>query len=190
MLCVLCLIALITSRRSVINQQQSALSRPWTLLPERIQAGSLAVHFAQIGRLPVDIPTLPATLPLSSEIARAWAACAREHKGIVCCAWLRRLFRNNRRWHPSQGHPPNLATRRAHQRLIDPTGCSPPAQGTAGFASASVVGRTRLSPTEGARSASAILLPFPLIQPSSCSGDGRDGDPALKVTMLVTNSRL
>lgn len=184
----LCLIALITSRRTVINQQQSAFSRPWTLCQSGSGRGLWPCHFAQIGRLPVDIPTLPACLPLSSEIARAWAACAcacaraREHKGIVCCAWRRRLFRNNRRCHPSQRRTPDLATPSVHQPTLDRS------DRTTGFAPACAVGRTNHHQQRALdQPLRSCLSP---IQLSSCSGERRDRDPGLQIPQLITNPRL
>lgn len=75
----LCLITPITSPRVVINQQQSAFSRPWTLC----QSGSRRVSgrsFRADRSTTRRYSHLPACLPLSSEIADGWAACA-EHKG-------------------------------------------------------------------------------------------------------------
>lgn len=157
-----CLITPITSPRTVINQQQSAFVKTLDPLPERTQAGSLAVHFAQIGRLPVDIPTLPACLPLSSEIARAWAACAASTRGSSAVHASAAYFETNRHCHPGQGCTPNLATRRPSASTLDRSKrAARSGTGDNGLCVRIRSWAHKLSPTEGARSASCDPA-FPL----------------------------
>lgn len=183
-----CLITPITSPRTVINQQQSAFVKTLDPLPERTQAGSLAVHFAQIGRLPVDIPTLPACLPLSSEIARAWAACAASTRGSSAVHASAAYFETNRHCHPGQGCTPNLATRRPSASTLDRSKrAARSGTGDNGLCVRIRSWAHKLSPTEGARSASCDPA-FPPIQLPRCSGERRDSDPGLNLLVPIVNT--
>lgn len=114
---------------------------------------------------------LPACLPLSSEIARAWAACARAQGHLLLCTPAAAYFRNNRPWHPGQGCPPGLATRRVHQRLTD----------------RSAVGRTNYHQQRAlVQPLRSCLSP---IQLSGCSGEHRDTDPALRLSLRIANDK-
>lgn len=131
----------ITSRPTVINQQQSACSKTLDPLPERIQGGVSGRSFRadrSTTRRYSHIASLSA--PQLGDRRRLGSLC-REHNGSSACAWQRRFFRNNRRWHPRQGCTPILATRSVHQRLIDPTACLQHA-GDNGLRVRTAVGRT------------------------------------------------
>lgn len=114
---------------------------------------------------------LPACLPLSSEIARAWAACARAQGHLLLCMPAAACFETIALGTLAHGCTPRLATRRAHQRLTD----------------RSAVGRTNHHQQRAlVQPLRSCLSPFQL---SGCSGEHRDTNPALRPSLPIANDK-